>query len=58
MGSNPWWKLPWLRGLVVAVAWRMFCWASGYPVDGFVCDFPTSDPLPCDNFGKLGGDDE
>ena len=42
-----------LRSIVGAIGWRLFCWGHSYPVEGFVCDFHSSQPLPCE-----GGDHE
>lgn len=30
----------WLQGWIAGLAWDVFCWSSGYPRSGFVCDYP------------------
>jgi len=48
MGIEPWyrWPINAFKSFLAGVSWNIFCWATGYK--GFVCDFATMDPLPCE----------
>lgn len=37
-----------LRGWAAEIGWRLFCWATDYPLTGHVCDYAPAGALPCD----------
>ena len=43
-----WYSRVRLLGWLAGVSWEVFCFASGYPRQGHVCDWSHLDPLPCD----------
>ena len=43
-----WYSRVRLLGWLAGVSWEVFCFASGYPRQGHVCDWYHLDPLPCD----------
>lgn len=50
MGTEPWYLrllgLP--RAIAASVGWSLFSWGTGYK--GFVCDYATMKPLPCEQW--------
>jgi hypothetical protein len=56
MGKLPLWCR--IKGIFVGPAWHLFCWASGYPIDGYVCDFPNAVPERCESYCGKEFDDE
>jgi len=56
---QPWRFHPigWFWSVVAAIGWTLFCFATKYPRNGFVCEAcRVEGPLPCDRWYEYSGE--
>ena len=55
---EPWHFSPigWFWSVVASIGWSLFCFATKYPREGFVCEaFKDKEKLPCDKWYDYAG---